>query len=75
MVPASTPLTLNTATARKKGWTFAGHAGEVSPDGMQRLLRRAARDINGVRDDVRGCVIENPGDRDGVLAVDRNLSL
>jgi hypothetical protein len=39
------------------------------------LLRRAARDIDGVRDDVRGCVIENLGDRDGVLAVDRHLSL
>jgi len=24
---------------RKNGWTLAEHAGEVSPDGMQRLLR------------------------------------
>jgi hypothetical protein len=74
MVPASTPLTLNTATARKKGWTLAGHAGEVSPDGVQRLSRRGLGHRR-VRDDVRGCVIENLGDRDGVLAVDRNLSL
>jgi hypothetical protein len=27
--------------------------GEVSPDGMQRLLRRADWDVDGVRDDVR----------------------
>jgi hypothetical protein len=27
---------------RKNGWTLAEHAGAVSPDGMQRLLRRAA---------------------------------
>lgn len=26
---------------RKNGWTFAEHAGDVSPDGMQRLVRRA----------------------------------
>ena len=25
---------------RKNGWTLAERAGEVSPDGMQRLLRR-----------------------------------
>ena len=24
---------------RKNGWTLAEHAGEASPDGMQRLLR------------------------------------
>ncbi|HEX2288769.1 MAG TPA: IS701 family transposase, partial [Pseudonocardiaceae bacterium] len=27
--------------SRKNGWTVAEHAGEVSPDGMQRLLRWA----------------------------------
>jgi hypothetical protein len=26
---------------RKNGWTLAEWAGQVSPDGMQRLLRRA----------------------------------
>ena len=26
---------------RKNGWTLAERAGEVGPDGMQRLLRRA----------------------------------
>jgi SRSO17 transposase len=55
---------------RKNGWTLAERAGEVSPDGMQRLLRRADWDVGGVRDDVRGYVAEHLGDRDGVLIAD-----
>ena len=55
---------------RKNGWTLAERAGEVSPDGMQRLLRWADWDIDGVRDDVRDHVIEQLGDRDGVLILD-----
>lgn len=55
---------------RKNGWTLAEQAGEVSPDGMQRLLRRADWDDDGVRDDVRDYVIEHLGDRGGVLIVD-----
>ena len=55
---------------RKSGWTLAERAGEVSPDGMQRLLRRADWDVDGVRDDVRDYVIEQLGDRDGVLIAD-----
>ena len=38
---------------RKNGWTLAERAGEVSPDGMQRLLRHADWDTREVRDDVR----------------------
>jgi len=37
---------------------------------MQRLLRRADWDIDGVRDDVRDYVVDRLGDRDGVLVVD-----
>src|ERR1022692_4714657 len=55
---------------RKNGWTLAEWAGEVSPDGMQRLLRRADWDVDGVRGDVRDYVIEHLGDRDGVLIGD-----
>jgi SRSO17 transposase len=55
---------------RKNGWTLAERAGEVSPDGMQRLLRWADWDVDGVRDDVREHVIEQLGDRDGVLILD-----
>jgi hypothetical protein len=32
---------LVTGLERKNGWTLAEQAGEVSPDGMQRLLRWA----------------------------------
>ena len=48
---------------RKNGWTLAERAGEVSPDGMQRLLRWADWDVDGVRDDLRGYVVEQFGDR------------
>ena len=39
--------------ASKNGWTLAEAAGDATPDGMQRLLNRAAWDADGVRDDVR----------------------
>jgi SRSO17 transposase len=52
---------------RKNGWTLAEWAGEVSPDGMQRLLRRADWDVDAVRDDVREYVIEQLGWPDGIL--------
>lgn len=55
---------------RKNGWTLAEHAGETGPDGMQRLLRRADWDVDGVRDDVRDYVVEHLGDDAGVLIVD-----
>jgi SRSO17 transposase len=55
---------------RKNGWAVAERAGEVSPDGMQRLLRRAGWDVDGVRDDVRDYVIEHLGDPRGVLIGD-----
>ena len=56
---------------RKNGWTLAEHAGAVSPDGMQRLLRTADWDVEGVRDDLRGYVLDQLGDQDtGVFVVD-----
>ena len=45
-------------------------AGEASPDRMQRLLRRADWDVDGVRDDVRSYVVGHLGDRDGVPIAD-----
>jgi SRSO17 transposase len=47
---------------RKNGWTVSEHAGAVSPDGMQRLLRTADWDVDGVREDVRGYVLDGLGD-------------
>jgi hypothetical protein len=38
--------------ARKNGWQLAEHAGETTPDGMQRLLTSARWDPDGLRDDV-----------------------
>jgi SRSO17 transposase len=58
------------ALERKNGWTLAEHAGAISPDGMQRLLRRADWDVDGVRDDLRDYVVEHLGDCEGVLIVD-----
>jgi SRSO17 transposase len=55
---------------RKNGWTLAGRCGEVSPDGMQRLLRRADWDVDGVGDDLRDYVVAHLGGREGVLIVD-----
>ena len=55
---------------RKNGWTLAEWAHEVSPDGMQRLLRRADWDVDGVRDDVRDYVAGQLGEPDGVLIAD-----
>ena len=37
---------------------------------MQRLLRRADWDVDGVRDDVRAYVVEQLGEPDGVLIAD-----
>ena len=56
--------------ASKNGWTLAEAAGDATPDGMQRLLNRAAWDAAGVRDDVRGYVARHLGDAGGVLVVD-----
>jgi SRSO17 transposase len=56
---------------RKNGWTLAEHAGAVSPDGMQRLLRTADWDVDGVRDDLRSYVLDQLGDdATGVFVVD-----
>jgi SRSO17 transposase len=55
---------------RTNGWTLAEQAGDSSPDGMQRLLRRADWDVDTVRDDVREYVIEHLGDPQGVLIID-----
>jgi DDE superfamily endonuclease len=50
---------------RKNGWQLAEHAGEVTPDGMQRLLATAGWDPDLVRDDLRGYVVEQLGDPAG----------
>ena len=56
--------------AGKNGWTLAEAAGDLTPDGMQRLLNAAAWDADGIRDDVRAYAVTHLGERDGVLIVD-----
>src|SRR5580658_6419320 len=55
---------------RKNCWTIAERCGDASPDGMQHLLARAKWDADGVRDDVRGYVVEHLGDTGAVLVAD-----
>ena len=55
---------------RKNGWQLAEHAGERTPDGMQRLLATADWDPDRVRDDLRAYVVEHLGDAGAVLVVD-----
>jgi hypothetical protein len=58
------------AVTRKNGWQLAEHAGEATPDGMQRLLATAEWDPDLVRDDLRAYVLEHLGDPGAVLVVD-----
>jgi SRSO17 transposase len=55
---------------RKNSWQLAEHAGEATPDGMQRLLATADWEPDLVRDDLRGYVVEHLDDPGGVLVVD-----
>lgn len=43
---------------RKNGWTLAGHAGDTTPDRMQRLLNHAVWDHTHAQGVVRGFVVE-----------------
>jgi DDE superfamily endonuclease len=59
---------------RKNGWQLAEHAGERTPDGLQRLLSTADWDPDLVRDDLRAYMVEYLGDGGAVL-VDRRRSI
>jgi SRSO17 transposase len=56
-------------------WTIAEHAGNAGPRGMQRLLSAAVWDEAGVRDDLRGYVLEHFADPGAVLVVDETGDL
>lgn len=56
---------------RKNGWQLAEAIGETDPQGVQRLLNSARWEVDAVRDDLRGYVVEHLGDEEtGVLIVD-----
>jgi SRSO17 transposase len=56
-------------------WSIAEYAGEDCPRGMQRLLSEAVWDEAGVRDDLRGYVLEHFADPGAVLVVDETGDL
>ena len=55
--------------------SIAEHAGNAGPRGMQRLLSAAVWDEAGVRDDLRGYVLEHFADPGAVLVVDETGDL
>jgi SRSO17 transposase len=55
---------------RRNAWQLAEHLGELTPDGVQRLLNAARWDADQVRDDLRAYVVEHLGDPKAVLVVD-----
>ncbi|MGH3593065.1 MAG: IS701 family transposase [Pseudonocardiaceae bacterium] len=61
---------LLSAEERKNSWTLSERAGDVTPDGMQRLLSTTDWDPDAVRDDLRTYVVDHLGDSRGVLIVD-----
>jgi len=65
---------LTTDLARKNGWTLAEQAGDLSPDGMQRLLRSADWDVDGVRDDVRDYLADHLGDAGELIVAEAGFA-
>ena len=63
-------LGLLSGAERKNSWTITEQAGDLSPDGMQRLLNFYAWDADKVRDDLRGYVLDRLGDPAGVVVAD-----
>jgi SRSO17 transposase len=53
---------------RKNGWTLAEHAGDATPDRMQRLLNHAVWDNDAAQGVVRGFVAEQLRDQSLVVA-------
>lgn len=60
---------------RKNCWTLAEHVGDATPDAMQHLLARGVWDHDGVRDDLRGVVVERLGTDSAVLVLDETGDL
>ena len=63
-------LGLLSQAERKNSWQLAEFAGDVSPDGMQRLLNFSPWDEDAARDALARYVVRAMGDPAAVLAVD-----
>ena len=55
---------------RKNSWQLAEMMGETTPYGLQQFLYRSPWDVAGVRDDLRDYVVEQIGEKDGILIID-----
>ena len=55
---------------RRNAWQLAEHLGELTPDGVQRLLNAAQWDADQVRDDLQAYVVEHLGNPEAVLVID-----
>jgi SRSO17 transposase len=67
-------LGLLSGAERKNSWTLAEQAGDLTPDGMQRLLNFYSWDADAVRDDLRGYVLDTFGDPPGVMVANKTGS-
>jgi hypothetical protein len=63
-------LGLLSGAERKNSWTIAEQAGDLTPDGMQRLLNFYSWDDDAIRDLLRGYVLDHLEDPGGVVAAD-----
>jgi SRSO17 transposase len=63
-------LGLLSGAERKNSWTIAEQAGDLTPDGMQRLLNFYRWDAEQVRDDLRAYVLEHLAHPSGVFVAD-----
>jgi SRSO17 transposase len=61
---------LLSSAERKNSWTIAEQAGDVTPDGMQRLLNHYRWDADAVRDTLRGYVLDHLAAPGGVVVAD-----
>jgi SRSO17 transposase len=55
---------------RKTCWQLAEQAGHARPSRLQRLLREAVCDVDGLRDDLRAFAVEQLAHPDAVFIVD-----
>lgn len=63
-------LGLLSGAERKNSWTIAEQAGDLTPDGMQRLLNFYRWDAEAVRDELRSYVLDALADPSGVVVAD-----
>jgi SRSO17 transposase len=57
---------------RKNCWALAQHAGDASPDKMQRLLERAVWDVGAAMRTVRDFAVAGLGGQDAVVVLDES---